>query len=220
MTRNNNIINDNQNTNLPFLICLVLLCLHSSSNKHNNFVVQAAGVGLGQKFDIRGPVFEYSSLDFTMDFKVSDFMDDTMVGYTLYDGLNCKDGGDNDITTNSGYLSSQLLFSDTTIPIIRGDGSGERTVKVTANLNPNKLVDSSIYHEDDINNDGSDNTNNHRSATIDFCIRFGVYNMDKDSSNAMEVNFLENPVTLTINFSGDIAINMEITKSNFAEAEA
>jgi len=219
MTRNINNYNNSLN-NILLLLCLALLCLQNT--KHN--VVQASGVvGLGQKFDIRGPVFTHKSLEFTMDFKVSDFMDDTMVGYTLYDGLNCKDGGDNDITENSGYLSSQQqLFSDTSTstPIIRGDGSGERTVKVTANLHPNKLVDSAIYHQEDYDDDSDNNHHHHRSASIDFCIRFSVYNTDKDSSNAMEANFLENPVTLTINFSSDIAIDMEITESNLLEAES
>jgi len=208
MTRNNN-SNDNHNNLLPLLLWLVVLCLQN---------VHASGaVGLGQKFAIRGPVFTHNSLDFAMDFLVSDFMDNTMVGYTLYDGLDSKDGGDNDITKNSGYLLSKLQFSDATTPFIRGDGSGERKVKVMADVDPNKLVDSAIYHQDD----EYGNENNHRrSATIDFCIRFGVYTKNKEEDNAMEANFLENPVTLTINFHDDITMNMEITKSNLFEAES
>lgn len=181
-------------------VCLAVLC---------NAVVQVVGmVGLKQKFDIRGPVFEHNSLTFTMEFLVSDFMDDTMVEYTMYDGLNCKDGGDNDITENSGYLLSKLITDGSTT---RGDGSGDRTMKVKATLDPTKLVDSSIYHQED-------GDNNH--ATVEFCIRFGVYNTDKDSPNAMEANFLENPVTLNIDFSAGIAMNMEITESSLVQADA
>mmetsp|Transcript_2782 Transcript_2782/g.3091 ORF Transcript_2782/g.3091 Transcript_2782/m.3091 type:complete len:216 (-) Transcript_2782:197-844(-) len=215
MTRNNNNSNDNHINLLPLLLWLVVLCLKN---------VHASGaVGLGQKFAIRGPVFTHNSLDFTMDFLVSDFMDDTMVGYTLYDGLHCKDGRDqngkkaNDITANSGYLVSKLHFSDSTTPFVRGDGSGERKVKVTANVDPNQLVESPIYHQDE----EYGNENNHRrSATIDFCIRFGVYNKNKEEENAMQANFLENPVTLTINFHEDITMDMEITKSNLFQAES
>merc|ERR1711988_820394 len=72
---------------------------------------QLGPVSLDTKFNLTGPFFEYESLrNINMDFLVSDIMDDSMVGYAFYDGLDCKDtnGGANDITDNDGYLKSRL----------------------------------------------------------------------------------------------------------------
>jgi len=168
----------------------LILCLYS---KHN-----VQGVGLGEKFDLSGPVFEYDSLrKINMDFTVSDVVEDSMVGYTLYDGFNCKstDGGDNDITENSGYLLSRLRTDLTPV----GDGSGKRTMKVNVSIDPTMLVDSGIYN---------DKGNNR--ASVEFCLRMSVYNTDKDSPNAQEVNFLENLVILDINLSGDITLDVDV----------
>ncbi|OEU20087.1 hypothetical protein FRACYDRAFT_268171, partial [Fragilariopsis cylindrus CCMP1102] len=135
-----------------------------------------------------------------MDFVVSDYMDDSMVGYTLYDGLNCKES-DNDITVNSGYLFSWLRTDLTPV----GDGSGERIMKVNAVLDPTQLASSGIYTA---NEDGS-------RATVDFCVRFSVYNVDKGNPNSMEVNYLENPITLDINLAGGITLDVELSRSDF-----
>jgi hypothetical protein len=202
MMRNNNTSNNIQSLlQHVILLCLLLCVLNSSNNSNLGIkvgVVQAQG--LGQRFNISGPVLEYASLEFNMDFIVSDYMDDSMVGYTLYDGLDCKETN-NDITENYGYLLSRLRTDLTPI----GDGSGERIMKVNAVLDPNLLPASSIYNE---NEDGS-------RVTVDFCVRFSVYNVDKANPNSMEANYLENPVTLDINLSGGISIDLELSKSDF-----
>jgi len=149
--------------------------------------------------DLSGPVFEFDSLrNINLDFTVSDFIKDSFVGYTLYDGFNCKstDGGDNDITENNGYLLSRLR---TDLTPISSDGSGNRTMKINVSIDPNMLVDSSIYN---------DKGNNR--ASVEFCLRMSVYNTDKDSPNAQEVNFLENLVILDINLSGDITLDVGV----------
>merc|ERR1712032_194586 len=168
--------------------------------------VQAAG-GLFEKFNIGGPQVEKDSLTFRMSFTVNDSMTDAMVGYTVYDGMKCKDedGGDNDITINSGYLSSSLVSKDDA-----GDGESERTITVATSLNPTDgLEESPIFHKEE-----------EHDATVRFCIRFSVYNADKDSDGAIEINFLENPVELRINFSADINIDAKIVKSNIEEIDA
>merc|ERR1719162_1314823 len=111
-----------------------------------------------------------------MDFIVSDFIKDSFVGYTLYDGFKCKndDGGDNDITENNGYLLSRLR---TDLTPISSDGSGNRTMKINVSIDPNMLVDSSIYN---------DKGNNR--ASVEFCLRMSVYNKDRDSEDSREVN--------------------------------
>merc|ERR1712183_776992 len=157
------------------------------------------------KFNLTGPAFEFDSLrNINMDFLVSDIMEDSMVGYSFYDGFNCKDtdGGANDITENDGYLLSRLRTD--LVPI--GDGSGERTIKVNVNLDPEKIVDSGLYHE----KEGS----NGNRASIEFCLRFSVYNADKADPNTMEVNFLENLVTLDINLMNDFSLDVNLAKAD------
>lgn len=163
------------------------------------------GVSLDQKFNLTGPFFEYESLEnINMDFIVSDLMEDSMIGYTFYDGFNCKDtdGGDTDITENSGYLLSRLRTDLTPI----GDGSKERNVKVNLRLDPNQLTSSPLYHE----KDGSDGSR----ATVEFCLRMSIYSEDKESLNAMEVNFLENLVTLDINLASDFELDVQLAASD------
>lgn len=154
---------------------------------------------LEKRFSIAGPVFEYGDLQFDMDFTVSDYIKDGMIGYELYDGLNCRDGGDVDITENDGYLRSRLRPDLTP----RGDGSGMRQIKVTANLAPDLIANSGIYRD----------AGTH--GLVEFCLRFGVYNVDRDSpaANAIEANFLEVPVKLTINLSGGFALDADISNA-------
>merc|ERR1712224_1106033 len=166
---------------------------------------QLGPVGLDTKFNLTGPFFEFDSLrNINMDFLVSDIMDDSMGGYTFYDGFNCKDtdGGSKDITVNDGYLLSRLRTD--LVPI--GDGSGERKIKVNMNLDPEKIIDSGLYHE----KEGS----NGNRATIEFCLRFSVYNTDKTDPNTMEVNFLENLVTLDINLMNDFSLDVNLAKAD------
>jgi len=161
---------------------------------------------LKERYKISGPEFEYGELQFTMDFEVSDFVQDSMVEYTLYDGLNCKDGGDNDITENEGYLVSRLRTDLTPV----GDGSGVRTVKVLSEIVPTGGIGNSpLYREDD---DGN--------AVVEYCVRFSVYNMPKDQTYATETNYLEIPVKLVINLRAGFEIDASVSNSDVVLRQA
>jgi len=170
---------------------------------------QAQGQGLGDllamRFNIEGPDYEYGDLTFTMDFTVSDFMKDSMISYSLYDGLNCKDGGDNDITVNDGYLLSRIRTDSTPL----GDGSGTRTIKVASEINPGQITNSPIYRDDE---DGN--------AVIEYCVRFGVYNMPQGEANSFESNFIEVPVKLVINLTSGFDIDASVSNSDLVLKEA
>jgi len=185
-----------------FLLSM-LLCLHSKQN-----VLVQGFVALDQKFNVTGPFFEFDGLrNINMDFIVSDLMKDSMIGYTFYDGFKCKDtdGGDTDITENSGYLLSRLRTDLTPI----GDGSGERLIKVNANLDPSVMVDSPLYHK-----------KSDKRGTIEYCLRFSIYSEDRDSPNAMEVNFLENIVTLDISLDGDFELDVKLAEGDAVVQQA
>jgi hypothetical protein len=68
-------------------------------------------------------------------------------------------------------------------------------MKVTLNIDP-ETISSSIIYEDFTT-----------QAIVYFCVRINVYNMDSADSNALEVNFLETPVLLTVNLVDGFQIN-------------
>uniref|UniRef100_A0A7S4ABL4 Dolichyl-diphosphooligosaccharide--protein glycosyltransferase subunit 1 n=1 Tax=Pseudo-nitzschia australis TaxID=44445 RepID=A0A7S4ABL4_9STRA len=154
---------------------------------------------LQTRFNIAGPQFEYDQNKFTMTFEVSNFVQDNMVAYTLYDGLNCRDGGDNDITENSGYLLSRIRTDLRPL----GDGSGLRTIKVQSEVVPADITSSPIYKEDV---DGN--------VVIEYCVRFGVYNTDKDGEFAMEANYIESPIKLVINMNAGFQVDAALSNSD------
>jgi len=212
-------------------------------------------VGLEQKYAIRGPLsYGHDLLDFSIDFIVSDFIDDDMVGYKIYDGLDCWADEDDEITKNAGYLVSELITDNVTLV---GDGSGERTMSISMSFDPDLIVNSTIYNPYYSNNDtdieididsnnitDADADNNNITDTddtddtdvididttdrgiVEICLRFSNYNMDKDSSsnNAFEVNFVENPIVIVLDFMGDIdsdfdmEVDMEIAESDILES--
>jgi hypothetical protein len=175
---------------------LILLCDQTQGQ---------AGNILQHRFAIGGPDYTYDDLQFTMHFEVSDFMEDNMIAYSLYDGMNCRDGGDNDITENDGYLLSRIRTDNTPI----GDGSGIRSIRVQSEIVPNSIVESGIYRTDDDDN-----------GVIEFCLRFGVYNMDKNEPRAFETNFLEIPIKLTIEMDGTFSVRAIVDSIGLVLASA
>jgi hypothetical protein len=123
-------------------------------------------------------------------------MGDNFIEYRIYDGHLCEQGN-NEITEND-YLLSRLR------PDLKpvGGGGGFRTMKVTLNVDPVTIAASPIY-EDLIT-----------SANLYFCVRFSVYNMDFLDPQALEVNFLESPVLLTIDLVDGFEVVAEVTDAD------
>ena len=160
---------------------------------------------LQTRYNIGGPQFEYDQNKFTMTFEVSNFVQDNMIGYTLYDGLNCKDGGDNDITENSGYLLSRIRTDLRPL----GDGRDFRTIKIQSEVVPADITSSPIYKEDV---DGN--------VVIEYCVRFGVYNTDKTGEFAMETNYIESPIKLVIDMNAGFQVDANLSNSDVVLNEA
>jgi len=174
------------------LVSLILSCDH---------VLGQASL-LQKRFAIEGPLHSYEDLTFTMEYEISDFIDDSMIGYTLYDGHKCKDGdgfgGDNDITLNAGYILHKIR-TDNAPP---GDGSGTRSVKLSSKVIVPDISYTPLYRTDSEGN-----------GVVKYCVRMGVFNTDRNEPMSMEINFLETLVTLSINMSGDIVIEAELSNA-------
>jgi hypothetical protein len=169
------------------------------------FCDQTQGNLLQQRYNIDGPVHSYDDMEFVMDFEVSDFIRDSMLDFTLYDGLVCKDGGDNDITDNDGYLLSRIRTDNTP----NGEGSKTRKIKFHSEIVGSKMVQSGIYRTD---SDGN--------GVVEYCVRFAIYNMEKSEPRAFEANFLEIPVKLVIELNGGFSVNAALSNVDRVIQEA
>jgi hypothetical protein len=138
-------------------------------------------VDLKERFNIEKPLFSYDTLQFDLEYVVNDVMGDNSVDFHVFDGNECQEGN-TDITENNDHLSSRLR------PDLKpvGEGSGIRTMKVTLNVDPTNITTSNLY-QDFVT-----------YGQIYFCVRFSVWNMDILDPSAIEVNFIETPVILTV----------------------
>jgi len=196
----------------------------------------AVVVGLEQKFAIQGPIsYGHELYDFSLDFLVSDYIDDDMVGYTIYDGLECSWDDNENIVENSGYLLSELIPDNSTGV---GDGSGTRTMKISLSLDPDLIVNSTIYRPYENENDYDSNNTNTNDTDIDdidtddlydgdrgiieICLRFSNYNADKDSEYGFQVNFVDNPIVIVLDETSDSDMeefDMEIAESTILKVD-
>jgi hypothetical protein len=154
---------------------------------------------LAQKWNITDPVFEYDGLHFDLDYQVTDFINDNMVTYSVFD-KDCKEGGK--AVLDTVLQSSKELLTDTWNEA--GDsGVGERMLAIDIDLNAATITtDPNIYSED--------TTPGSVTAQIDFCVRFSL--QTDTSPNEIEVNFLETLVTLYV----DLSDGFEIGEVNVA----
>ena len=126
---------------------------------------------LAKKWGISEPQFDHSGVEFDLDYKVSDFITDDMVTYSIWDE-NCEEGG-HEVT--SGFITSTMTANP---PIAtQRSGDGERNVELHLRVEADFVdqEEDSVFfpqYEDD-------------KAEVRFCVRFNLNN------NEVEVNFLE-----------------------------
>eukprot|EP00339_Tiarina_fusa_P018457 CAMPEP_0117012630 /NCGR_PEP_ID=MMETSP0472-20121206/10586_1 /TAXON_ID=693140 ORGANISM="Tiarina fusus, Strain LIS" /NCGR_SAMPLE_ID=MMETSP0472 /ASSEMBLY_ACC=CAM_ASM_000603 /LENGTH=384 /DNA_ID=CAMNT_0004715743 /DNA_START=131 /DNA_END=1285 /DNA_ORIENTATION=- len=178
-----------------FFVALVSTSFSSGDNVEDNLINAEDEFGrdlslLEARYRIERPVFKYETLQFDLDYVVSDFMGDNFITYQIYDGHLCREGN-NDITNNT-YLAPRLR------PDLKalGDGTGNRTMKLTLNIDPDEITSTSIFEDLET------------YANVYFCVRFNVHNMNYFEPQAIEVNFREVPVLLTINLVDGFSIDL------------
>ena len=149
---------------------------------------------LAEKWSIADPAFAYDGLDFTFDYPVSNFIDQGLAYYEVYDS-GCKEGG-NLVTT--GFTLSPLV--DVVAGSVTDDAAfavDGKTAQVPIAVNVNDITSNTdVYTET--------NTAGSVGASIVFCVRFGL-NTPGDSP--IEVNFLESVVTLSVDLSSGFSID-------------
>jgi hypothetical protein len=121
----------------------------------------------------------YTSLEFHLNYGVSDYITEGMIEYTIWDQY-CQEGGN--LVAVGGALNSRIS------PIVGDqlDGSGTRSVSIGVAVQPEGIsFEPNVYEESDVNGQ--------RAAVITVCIRLSLNTPGKAS---IEVNFLETIVIL------------------------
>jgi hypothetical protein len=138
---------------------------------------------LAQKWNITDPSFGYEGLHFDLDYQVSDFIDEDMLTYKIFD-KDCQEGG-KVVTIFDAYNEP---LTGTFVP---SGGLGERMLALGIDIDAETITsDSNIYSEDVA--PGA------VTAQIDFCVRFSLWTKTEDP---IEVNFLETLVVLYVDLS-------------------
>jgi hypothetical protein len=157
------------------------------------------------RYDITEPSFDYDSdsIQFSLNWKINDSIQDKNIIYSVYQGHDCKTGGATDITDNSNeYLYTPGIQASSLTPYeadpdIRGNG--QRDISLHLSIQSNKITTSPIYTE-------KLNGEDEMVGNVKFCVRFGVLN-GTEAPNSMEVNFIES----LVNFNANLTDGFEIS---------
>lgn len=152
---------------------------------------------LQRRWDISDAVIEYDDFQFTLNFEVSDIIEDNMIGYSLFDGAGCGETGEQVISEDADYILSRVRTDNAPI----GDGSGTRIIKLENVIIPNEISTSSIFSED-----GSGN------AEVEYCVRFGIWAWDKNDPSSYEVNFRETVLKIMIDLTAGVNVNQSLSR--------
>jgi hypothetical protein len=137
-----------------------------------------------------------------MVFTTSDFVQEELVVYSLYDGHTCSAGAN--IINDAGYFETVLTGDNTPV----GGGLQTREFTLSTSIVPETIASSSSYEEfGDV-------------ATIQFCIRFALYNDDITvNPGAKEINYLETTITLIVDLRDNFNIQDPIVEARDAGME-
>jgi len=143
---------------------------------------------LEQKWNISEPTFVHSGVEFDLSYPVSDYIEDSMVSFSLWD-TNCQEG---EYEVTSGFISATLVGNPAFVP---QDGDGQRTLGLSLRLESqyaNQEQDILYFYNDQSS----------ASAEISFCVRFSL----GYPSRGIEVNFIEMLVYLSVDLSDGFEI--------------
>jgi len=158
---------------------------------------------LALRWKLLKPKIAYDGLRFDMVFTTSDFIREELIVYTLYDGHACSAGGT--VSNDLPYFETYLTGDNTPV----GGGLKTRQFTLSTEIVTETIAQSASYEEfGDV-------------ATIQFCVRFALYNEDVsvNPSSAMEINYLETTITLIVDLRDNFKIQDPIVEARDAAAE-
>jgi hypothetical protein len=155
---------------------------------------------LTQKWNIAGHTFAYDGLHFDLDYQVSDFINDNMVTFAIYD-RHCQEGGNS--VSNTILKAQKQILTNT---YVANGGAGQRMLALDIDIDAATITtDPNIYREDTTRSGAV-------TAQIDVCVRFSL--QTDTTPNQIEVNFRETLVTLHVDLSDGFEIGEVNVASN------
>ena len=175
--------------------CLLLASMAAYSQAADDSAQRGLAT-LAEKWNITDPTFEYDALSFDLTFTVSNFIGGAaMADATLWD-IGCKEGLK---SITAGGATGIKSFETITTGIEPAAGTGDllnRDVSVNVTLDSASIADNTLLYSEDT-------TGLQVTAEIRFCVRFGLKTL---GPTALEVNFLETLVTLTVDLTDGFEI--------------
>lgn len=166
---------------------------------------------LAEKWALQDPTFTFNANTFALTFQVTDYINTGMPQYTLWTAPGCKDTGSS-IDSSNAWASKNLTenaalqaannfnASDPATTMLDSGTFSGRAATVNAAINPQTIdTATNIYSET--------TTNGQLTATVSFCIRFGLWTTAAlGVTTPVEVNFLETLVTLNVDLTDGFQI--------------
>lgn len=152
---------------------------------------KAVNAELSEEWTISDPLFDFSSLNFSFRYQVSDQIERNQIVYSFYDSDKCGDGGKELQFLGFPYLQSGMVLSSPST-------SGSKEVQVNVQLDQDTIMDSPIFRQIEYAKD----------ANIAFCMKLALYNTDFKSPQAVEVTFLETAVDFQVTLQDGVFIHL------------
>lgn len=145
-----------------------------------------------------------------MKWRISDYVQDRLVGFRLYDGPDCSEGATDITDFLSDYTASGIIFDslglqpDSNTPY-DSTAQGYRDFRLFLGIS--NLTDSDFANTVAPDLFKYEIRNNQSFAIINFCVRFQLFMDDFDDPNSVEVNFQETIVEVYIDLTDGFEID-------------
>ena len=163
-----------------------------------NIDYQAESI-LALRWKLVKPDIAYDGLRFDLEYTTSDYIQESMVKYSIFDGHDCiNNGGTGNVVNDAGYITIGLNGDNTPL----GGGLLTRQMTLSTTIEPTTITDSVSY--EDLGD----------TATIKFCVRFGIHDEDLSiNPSADEINHQITTIQLIVDLTDDFKIQDQIVEA-------
>jgi hypothetical protein len=180
------------------LTCIPTLSFFSTQGDASALTGYESENLLALRWKIYEPVVTYDELQFDLVFNVSDYIIQNYVGYKVYDTHECSDGANSNDITDEAYFDGVITVNGASS---QEDGWGTREVTLATIISPEDIRISNSYIQD-----GND-------AHIDFCVRFSLFNNDPSDPASIEINFVEQKITLYVDLTDGFSVSDTVVEA-------
>lgn len=150
---------------------------------------------LALRWKISKDSVSYSGLIFDIHYTVSDYVQENLVAYSIYDGAGCSATAN--FITQLDYFTAWVTVDDTP----PGGGLGTREIMLSTQINPQTIAQSPVYREF-----GDE-------AQIVFCVRLSLFNKDTSDPTAVEINHHETAINLKVDLKDQFSIKSQTVEA-------